>query len=260
MQQSPKDLSGKSTPKCSTKQIAASTVAKWSTVMVLGLSACVEPTVGPDVEEPTTLRVTVYANAAFGPGSTPTEVRINGVLLGTLTQALDTPPANACDQPGGVSITVNRNGPVRMSARRVSDGANWGEYDVDKSSGSTCVVAWVGAHMFPPLGGGGGGGNGVSAVNTCLTLDPQPTALGFSQWRNSCGFKVNFAWFDEGPCRPTPIADGSFFGCGSTVAANSVGTTTGVKGRYVYGACRDPHLPVKFRDLRNGLPSAFACN
>lgn len=242
--------SPKRLPRPRSLQVALATVA------IPLAAACADAGTGPD-EGGRQQRLTVYANGAFGPGGTPSEIWINDEYIGTLDQELDPPPMSTCDRAGGVSVTVPRSGALTMRAVRTADGATWGTYPIDRSSSADCVVLWVGAHMFPPLGGGGGGSDATDCVNI-VSYNGGP--LGFAEWENVCGYKVQFAWFDQGYCGPTSAGSGTYIGCGSTLDAFATGSTTALSGRVVWGACRDPYLPVNWRNLDgNGLPSTFSC-
>lgn len=222
---------------------------------ILMMAACDAGT-GPE-DGGRTQRVTVYANGGLGPGGTPSEVWINDEYIGTLTQELNPPPMSTCDQPGGVSVDVPRSKVLTMRATRTTDGATWGDHTVERSSNSDCVVLWVGAHMFPPPGDGGGGG---AATDCVVILSFNGSPLGFSEWENVCGYKVHFAWFDQGFCAPTAVGDGTYIGCGGALDAYAKDTHTSLSGSVAWGACRDPDFPVNWHTLdANGLPTRFSC-
>jgi hypothetical protein len=42
-----------------------------------------------------------------------------------------------------------------MECTRTTDGATYGEYEIQRSADEPCVVQWVVASLFPPLDGGG---------------------------------------------------------------------------------------------------------
>ncbi|MBK6423827.1 MAG: hypothetical protein IPF77_16765 [Gemmatimonadetes bacterium] len=226
-----------------------------ATVAILLAAACADAGTGPD-EGGRQQRLTVYANGAFGPGGTPSEIWINDEYIGTLDQELDPPPMSTCDRAGGVSVTVPRSGrsPCAPCGRPTAPPGAPTPSIVPRRRTAWCSGS---ARMFPPLGGGGGGSDATDCVNI-VSYNGGP--LGFAEWENLCGYKVQFAWFDQGYCGPTSAGSGTYIGCGSTLDAFATGSTTALSGRVVWGACRDPYLPVNWRDLDgNGLPSTFSC-
>ena len=196
----------------------------------------------PVTAPPSTARVSVYANSAFGTIGGPVEVFINGQSVGTLSQELNPPPQNQCDASGSVSVSVPLGAEYSFRFRRATDGASYGPFT--QTAGKRCEVLWVAAGFFPPPGGGAS-----SAVNDCVTIDNTSNSLA-TFFGNRCTFDISVIWFDQGSCGPNTNGDGSYRGCGISLRALLArSSATKLRGAYKYGACRSPSIPTDWRTL-----------